>query len=41
MNINDKVAAKIKELRELKNILQRNFAKQINMSASAYSRIEN
>ncbi len=40
MNINDQVAAKIKEIRESKNVSQATFAKQIGMSNSAYSRIE-
>jgi transcriptional regulator with XRE-family HTH domain len=41
MTLNDKVAVRIKDLREDKNLLQSKFAKQINMSTSAYSRIEN
>jgi transcriptional regulator with XRE-family HTH domain len=41
MDLNQKTAVRIKEARELKNILQEQFAKAIAMSPSAYSRLEN
>ncbi len=41
MTINDKTAAKIKEIRESKNINQAKFAKMLDLSSSAYSRLEN
>lgn len=41
MDLNNKVALKIKEIREKKNFSQLKFSKLVNMSNSAYSRIEN
>lgn len=41
MTINNKVALKIKEYRDFKNISQAALAKQLLMSNSAYSRLEN
>ncbi len=41
MTLNDKTALNIKSARESKNIKQASFAKSIDMSASAYSRLEN
>lgn len=41
MNLNNKVAVRLKSLREEKNISQLALAKSIGLSNSAYSRIEN
>jgi transcriptional regulator with XRE-family HTH domain len=41
MTLNDKTAFNIKAAREDKNIKQAAFAKLLEMSASAYSRLEN
>lgn len=41
MDLNNKTAIKIKEIRESKNIIQSKFAKLVEMSDSAYSRLEN
>lgn len=40
MTINDKVAARIKELRESKHLLQKGVADLLALSESAYSRLE-
>lgn len=40
MTINDKVAARIKELREGNNLLQKTVADSLALSESAYSRLE-
>jgi transcriptional regulator with XRE-family HTH domain len=40
MDINNKVATKIKEIRDHKNISQAAIAKQLEISTSAYSRLE-
>jgi transcriptional regulator with XRE-family HTH domain len=41
MNLNNKTALKIKEARESKNISQTALAKELSISGSAYSRLEN